>query len=173
MLARGRADGLALIDASPAGAWLSFASMWLCLPGYLALRLLSYGPAAPVTPRLFAAEAIGYVLGWFVFPLLMLGLCEAIGRQARFPAFVAAWNWAKVPQLAVMLAIAAIGAVGLLPLALLDTVALFGLFCVVWIAWFTARTALGVSGGRAALVVAIDLVLGLFLTGLTITLGRG
>lgn len=173
MLARGRADGLALIDLSPAGAWASFAALWLCLPGYLALRLLSdTGPVAEPL-RLVLAEGIGYVLGWFAFPLLMVGVAEGMGRRERFAPFVAAWNWAKVPQLVVMLVATTIGAVGLLPAPLHDVLALFALFYVVWIAWFTARVALSVTGGRAAFVVMMDMMLGLFITGLTITLGQG
>jgi hypothetical protein len=174
MLARGRADGMAAIDVSPAGAWVSFAAAWLCLPGYLALRLLADGPPAGADPlRLVAAEAIGYVLGWFTFPLLMLGIVEGMGRRALYPAFVAAWNWAKVPQLLVMLAATGIGAIGLLPGAVSDVLSLCALLYVVWIAWFAARTALGIVGGRAALVVLLDMILGLFITGLTITLSQG
>jgi hypothetical protein len=41
---------------------------------------------------------------------------------------------------------------------------------VLWIEWFVARTALAIQGPRAAFVVGADLVLGLFITGLTITL---
>jgi hypothetical protein len=174
MLARGRADGMAAIDVSPAGAWASFAAAWLCLPGYLALRLLSDGAPAGADPvRLVAAEAIGYVLGWFAFPLLMVGIVEGLGRRERFAPFVAAWNWAKVPQLLVMLAAAALGAIGLLPAPVRDVLAIVALFYVVWIAWFAARTALAIPGGRAALLVLLDLILGLFITGLTITLGQG
>lgn len=173
LLARGRADGMALIDASPAGAWASFAAAWLCLPGYLALRLLSdTGPVADPL-RLVLAEAIGYVLGWFAFPLLMLGIAEGMGRRERFTGFVAAWNWSKVPQLLVMLAASVLGAIGLLPAPALDALAVVALAYVLWIAWFAARAALAVTGGRAAFVVALDMMLGLFITGLTITLGQG
>lgn len=173
LLARGRADGLALMDLSPAGAWASFAAAWLCLPGYLALRLLA--DTAPVAEplRLVAAEAIGYVLGWFAFPLLMLGILDGMGKRERFAPLVAAWNWAKVPQLVVMLAATLLGAIGVLPAPVLDVLAIVALFYVVWIAWFTARAALSVTGGRAAFVVVLDMILGLFITGLTITLGQG
>jgi hypothetical protein len=173
MLARGRADGMALIDVSPAGAWTSFVALWLCLPGYVALRLLSDTGPVDDALRLVAAETIGYVLGWFAFPLLMVGIAEGMGRRERFAPFVAAWNWSKVPQLVAMLAATMIGAIGVLPAPVLDVLAIVALFYVVWIAWFAARTALAVTGGRAAFVVVMDMMLGLFITGLTITLGQG
>ncbi|MCU0985877.1 MAG: hypothetical protein MUC89_13195 [Acetobacteraceae bacterium] len=172
MLARGRADGMALIDTSPAGAWASFAAAWLCLPGYVALRLMSETAAVADPLRLMAAEAIGYVIGWFAFPLLMVGIAEGMGRSGRFPAFVAAWNWSKVPQLVVMLAASTVGAIGGLPVSVLDALALLALAYIVWISWFAARAALAVSAGRAVFVVVLDLILGLFITGLTITLAQ-
>lgn len=173
MLARFRADGMALIDCSPAGAWASFAAVWLCAPGYVALRLLG-GPVVAADPlRLISAEIIGYVIGWFAFPLLMLGFVEGMGRRERFAAFVSAWNWAKVPQLVVMLAMAVLGTILPLPGPLLDGLALGALAYVLAISWFAARTALAIPGLRAAFVVGLDLLLGLFITGLTITLGQG
>ena len=172
-LAHGRASGLALIDRTPEGAWASFAAMWVCLPPYLLLRLLTGGPAGKVSLRLFAAEAIGYVLGWFALPMLMLGVAEGMGRRGRFPGFVAAWNWAKPPQLAAMLAAALVAATGLVPGAAADGFALAALLYALWVSWFAARASLGIGGAQAAFVVGADVLIGLFITGVTLALGRG
>lgn len=172
LLGRGRARGLALIDLSPAGAWSSFAAMWLCAPGYVILRALG-GGAGGDGFRLLAAETIGYVIGWFAFPLLMVGGTEALDRRARFPAFVAAWNWAKVPQMLALVASGLAAATGLLPGVAADLVALGALGYALWLSWFVARETLGIDGARAGLVVGADLLVGLFVTGLTLTLSRG
>jgi hypothetical protein len=172
LLARGRAHGLALIDPTPAGAWASFAAMWLCAPGYLLLRALG-GGAGGEGARLVAAEAIGYVIGWFAFPLLMVGVTEGLGRRDRFPAFVSAWNWAKLPQLLAVLAAGLVGAAGLLPGAVADALAFGALAYALWLSWFVARETLGIDGARSGFVVGADVVVGLFVTGLTLALSRG
>jgi hypothetical protein len=172
LLARGRSHGLLLIDPTPAGAWASFAAMWLCAPGWLVLRVLG-GDAGGEGARLVAAEAIGYVIGWFAFPLLMVGVTEGLGRRDRFAAFVSAWNWAKLPQLVAVLAAALIGAAGLLPGAFAESLALGALAYALWLSWFVARKTLEVDGVRAGFVVGADVLVGLFVTGLTLALSRG
>ena len=173
MLARGRATGLALIDGSPAGAWASFMAMFLCVPGYAALRLLSDTPAAPDPLRAFAAETIGYVAGWFAFPLVMDGVTRAMDRAERYTTLVATWNWANVVQVLVLLGSAAVAAMGILPTAVSDVLALMVLGYILWLQWFVARTVLGVPGAQASFVVVTELVLGLFITGLTLSLAFG
>lgn len=173
LLARGRADGLRLIDPTPEGAWASFASMWLCAPGYLALRLMGAGVEAADPARVLAAETIGYVLGWFAFPVLMAGLTVTMMRVSVFPRFVSAWNWMNAVQILVLLGAGAIGALDILPGAAGDALGIAALLYILWLEWFVARTALAIPGIRAAAVVGADLILGLFLTGLTLTLAQG
>lgn len=173
MLARGRKDGLALIDPTPAGAWASFASMWLCAPGYVALRLMGAGEEMGDPLRVLLAEAIGYVLGWFAFPVLMAGLVVTMMRVSAFPRFVSAWNWTNAVQILVLLCAGAIGALGILPGAAGDALGIAALLYILWLEWFVAREALAIPGMRAAAVVGADLMLGLFLTGLTLTMAQG
>src|SRR5690349_5275907 len=63
LLARGRADGLLLIETSMAGLARSFWAAAICLPAFLALRLLAWaetgGPPAGLGIAL-AAELIGF-----------------------------------------------------------------------------------------------------------------
>src|SRR4051794_25791437 len=42
LLARGRTDGLSLIDGSPSGAGRSFWAAAICLPAFFALRFLTW-----------------------------------------------------------------------------------------------------------------------------------
>ncbi|MDW8445154.1 MAG: hypothetical protein RML45_13515 [Acetobacteraceae bacterium] len=106
LMARGRAEGLRLLDGSPATAWRSFLAMLVASPLYLALKVVSAPPLPRgVDPlRLVAAEAIGYVLGWFATALVMLAVARVLDREGRWPLFVAAWNWSNVVQLVVFLA---------------------------------------------------------------------
>ncbi|MCK8787428.1 hypothetical protein M0638_23950 [Roseomonas sp. NAR14] len=62
---------------------------------------------------------------------------------------------------------------GLVPGGLSRTLGVVALFYAVWLEWFVARTALQLPGGRAAMFVVVDLMLGLFLSGLTVRLSGG
>jgi hypothetical protein len=171
LLVRGRAIGLTLLDGTPAGAWRSFAALFVAAPLFLALKLVAAPPivagADPV--RLWLAEAIGYVTGWFALPLVMLGLARMMDRLERWPLFVCAWNWTNLAQIAVFLVAAVLAA--LLPRGLGQLVTLVALGYVLWLQWFVAREALAIPGPRAVAVVGVDLVLGLFISGLTLSIG--
>ncbi len=172
MLARGRDDGMAVIDTSPAGAWASFAAMWICAPAWLAMHLL-VGGDGEASFRGAASQAIGYVLDWFAFPVLMASITDQMGRRPHFPGFVAAWNWASVPQILVALGAAAIGALPFIPRPIGGVLSLAAMGYAFWVAWFVAKTALDTSGPKAAFVVAAGVVLGLFIDGFALTIGRG
>lgn len=171
LLARGRRIGLGLLDGSPHGAWRSFVALFVAAPFFLALKLVSAPPivagADPV--RLWIAEAIGYVMGWFALPLVILAFARVMDRLHRWALFVCAWNWANLAQILVFLAAALLAA--LLPRGLGQLVTLVALGYVLWLQWFVAREALDIPGPRAIAVVGVDLVLGLFISGLTLSIG--
>lgn len=175
LLARGRAEGLALMETTPAGAWRSFIVAAICLPAFLALRAFAWaqgGAGVEVLGRPLVAELITYVLGWTVFALASSWVSGLLGRGAAWPRFIAAWNWTNIVQYLLWLALAvpiAFGASGLVIQAL--TLAAFGY--LIWLEWFTVRAALGVSGRQATAVVFLDLVIGVFLAGLAQRLALG
>ncbi|MBL6455849.1 hypothetical protein JMJ55_10990 [Belnapia sp. T6] len=168
LLARGRADGLLLMEATPDGAARSFWSAVVCLPGFLALRLLAWSSGdAPATGPLLGlvAELIGYVCAWAGFALASLPLAEASGRRAEWPRFIAAWNWGNAVQYLVLLALTVPAGLGLPPL-LAHGLGLAGIGYALWLEWFITRTALNITGGAAAGFVVLDLMLGMVIGGL-------
>ncbi|WP_439552307.1 hypothetical protein [Falsiroseomonas sp.] len=175
LLARGRPEGMVLMESTPAGAWRSFIAAAICLPAFLALRFFGWaqaGVGAEVLGRPLLAEIITYSLGWLVFPLVSFWIAETWGRGAAWPRFIAAWNWITIVQYLLWLALSvpvAVGASGLLLQGL--TLACFGY--LVWLEWFTVRVGLGVTSGRATAVVFLDLLIGLFLAGLAQRLSLG
>jgi hypothetical protein len=75
-----------------------------------------------------------------------------------------AYNWCQVPQTVVFAVLALLGGAGVLtPYAMLGLDVVFGLLALVY-EWFVARTALAVSGPRAALVILADVMLAVALT---------
>jgi hypothetical protein len=157
------------MEASPEGAWRSFAAAFVCLPAFLLMRLAAWDASADPSQddalRPLLAELIGYTLAWSGFALISLPLAQAWGRGNAWPRFIAAWNWTNVVQYAVLLALLVPGLLGL-PAGFAQILTLLGLGYAVWLEWFVTRHALGVEGTRAAIMVGVDLALGLFLTGL-------
>jgi hypothetical protein len=175
LLGRGRKEGLALMEATPEGAWRSFAAALVCLPAFLAIRFLAWaslGLPPGGLGRALVAEITGYVIAWFAFALISLPLAQAWGKGREWPRFIAAWNWTNVVQYIVLFALTLPGAVGLGG-TVAQVLTLVGLAYAVWLEWFVVRAALGVNGGRAAALVAADLMLGLFLGGLIRVLSEG
>ncbi|MDN3565932.1 hypothetical protein ACFQY5_10190 [Paeniroseomonas aquatica] len=173
LLARGRPEGLMLIEAGPGGVARSFWAAALCLPGFLALRLFAWAEVGPASlGRGLTAELLGYACTWAGFALATLPLAEASGRKAEWPQFIAAWNWANVVQYLVLLALTVPASLGLPPL-LAHGLGLAALGYALWLEWFVAKSALRIAGGRAAAFVLLDLALGIFVGGLVARLTEG
>lgn len=156
------------MEATPAGAWRSFAAAGLCLPAFFALRFLAWAPGGAPDGGLLVgltAEFIGYVCGWAGFALATLPLAEATGRRAAWPRFIAAWNWANVVQYLVLLLMSVPGLLGL-PGLLAHGLGLAALGYALWLEWFVTTRALNISGPRAAVFVVLDMMLGIFIGGL-------
>lgn len=116
-------------------------------------------------PRGLAAELIGYAGAWAGFALASLLVAEAMGRRARWPHFIAAWNYTNVVQYLVLLLLTVPAVLGGQSV-LANGLALIGLGYALWLEWFVARLALRLGGGQAAGLVLLDLMLSLFVGGL-------
>ncbi len=164
-----------LVADSPAAVARSFWAAALCLPGFLALKLLAWsGDALPEGGfgRAMTAELIGYAVAWAGFALASLPLAEMQGRRADWPRFIAAWNWANVVQYVVLIALTAPAALGL-PDAIAQGLGLAALGYALWLEWFVTRVALRLPGGAAVIFVVLDLLLGIFIGGFVARLSAG
>jgi len=164
-LARFDRGGMAYFDSTIEGFWKSFFAAVLVAPLYILLlgvRLQASEVPHPVV-RYLAVELTAYVIAWVVFPLAMVTVARVIDREARYFAFIVAYNWAAVWQnlLHLSVAIAIMG--GLLPQPAGDAIAYIVLVAVLIYSWFIARTALDVPAPLAAALVALDLVLGILI----------
>ena len=165
-LAIGDRRGLGAFDASMDGFWRSFRAGAICYPFYLLLltfRVPGGQWAAAGVPSILIVETISYVIAWVAFPLLMLPLCRAVGREARFLPFMVAYNWSQIPQTALFVLVALDGAAGLLPQSSAATASVIAAVAALVYEWYIARVALLVTVAQAMLVVIIDLALGVSL----------
>jgi len=160
-LARGDVGGIGYFNATRQGFWRSFLAMAIVAPLFASLLLLVYEGAPdqfePV--RFFTVNAIGYVAAWFVFPLIMFHVAQAIDRERRFFVLIAAYNWASVIQNFIFIPLVVVAQIDVIPLDL-AYILIFATKTLVFIyTWFIARSALGITSMLAAAIAAGDLVL--------------
>jgi hypothetical protein len=166
-LARGDRGGLSCFDRSLDGFWRSFRAAVITYPLYLVLLTMRVSVTEWQRSggwRIVIVETIGYVIAWVAFPLVMLVVTRGIGRAHRFFDFMVPYNWCQLPQSALFVLVG-IGSES----RILSPRAGASLDIIVAIAtliyeWYIARVALDTTGSTAAIVVLVDLVLGVFIT---------
>ena len=168
LLARGRAEGLAYVESGMAGAARSFWAAAICLPAFVSLRLLDWADSGG--PRdsghAFTAELLGYVIGWAGFALLSRPLVAMLGRTARWPRFIAAWNWCNVAQYCLLMA-ACVPELAGAPAWAQQAAGLVALGWALWLEWYATRLALEIAPVQAAGLVMVDVVIEMVIAGVT------
>lgn len=150
--------GMAFFNLSVAGFWRSFFAAVFVAP----MLLIEFEPREPDAPGL-ASELLRFVLGWILYPLIMVPIAQLLNRTANYAQFIIAAHWMTVLQSAVLLI--AYGFAQLLPgdFAAFLTLAVF----VVLFAYdvFIARIALAVDGIQAFGVALLGILISLLLSG--------
>ena len=171
-LARLDRGAMRLFDLSHRGVWRSFWSAALCYPGFLILlflRLDSATIARSGLAHILLVETIGYVIAWTAFPLLVLGLCRAIGREDEGFEFIVAYNWSQALQTAFLLLVGLV-IDQILPRDVGADFDLVAYLVLLGYEWFIALVAIGAGGWIAAAVVVADVVLGSFVVAIAASL---
>ena len=117
--------------------------------------------------RVFLIEAFAYVIGWVLFPLVMIRITDLLQRQQEYFRFIVAYNWAGVLQIAIFLPVAALTVSGLLPLAGGNFLSMIVLFAILYYQWFIACTGLRIGVGAAVAIVCLDMALSILVTGIS------
>ena len=148
-LARLDPIGMEWLDRSPEGCWRSFRVAILLLPLEIVMTGIVLSQASELEPflRVLVVGTIAYVISWTVFPVLSYPLVRALGKEDRYPGFIAAINWSRVVVYAVAVPTALLiveGPPGLAPF-------LQFAFYIAFVTyhWFIARTALEIPGPGA------------------------
>lgn len=172
-LARLDAGGMAWFDRTLPGFWKSFFAAALAAPLYALLTTLHLlddtGRELLETAgsiRVFLIEALAYVIGWVLFPLVMIRITDLLQRQQEYFGFIVAYNWAGVLQIAIFLPVVALNISGLIPLAGGNFLSMVVLFAILYYQWFITRTALRTGAGAAAAIVCLDMALSILVTGI-------
>ena len=168
-LARFDPSGLDQFGDTAEAFWRSFYAMLIAAPFYVILAALRLSELETTNGpiHIFLVEAIAYVIGWFAFPFVMLYVADLLDRRERYYRYIAAYNWATVLLITLLLTIRVI--VGGVQLSLLSAVYLSILIALVVLVywWFIARVGLDINGRAAALIAGFDFGLGIGLSKVT------
>ncbi len=153
LLARGRAEGLRYFDDTKQAVLSSLAPLAALLLVGVVLALAS--GAGPALLNDVLILAIG-ILGPLV---LSYEIAQRWGRQAAWYRFAVAicWcNWAGPPVMMLLLfASTLLIAIGVPPLLAIQAGQIALVLYALWPYWFVVRHAMGLSRGRAALLVVL------------------
>jgi hypothetical protein len=160
-----RAQGLRRFDASHAGVRRSCFAFLLLAPVFvtlLAAERMSRGLLVPGAglfddARLDALVLARMAVGIVTLPLIAYGLVRLLALRDRFPRFLVACNWSTVLAGAFLALPAYLYAFDLATSQLAYVYSAAFVALIAHLRWFVVQTALGVSGGLAAAIVAADL----------------
>lgn len=174
-LARGRPEGLRLLDGTDDQRHVAVLSFWaaaLTLPALIALHLLSWkqGGIPTQAARSFVLELITFVIGWAGFALVSHKMAVMLGREKRWWRFITVWNWCNLVQY-LMLVVASVPLLMELPDWVGETTRLAAIGWALWLEWYATKLTLGLPTRGAVLFVAVDILIGLFLAGIEGSLG--
>jgi hypothetical protein len=172
LLARGRREGLEVV--SPAGAdaarvaGRSFWAIALSLPAFICLHLLDWTRSGVPdhAATAFAADLLTFGIYWIGYAVVSHAVAGALGRAARWPRYIALWNWCNLVQY-LMVTAAALPVLLGMPSWVSQAADLFSTGWALWLEWFATRLALDVSPVVAGVITLADLLAGMFLFGLT------
>lgn len=153
-------------DNTPDSFWKSFNAAWLALPAYALLVLLSFvqHPVDAGPFRILSVESISYVIGWVLFPLVMIAFTDTTKTARNYYRFIAAWNWSIVLQAYFFLGVSAFSASGTVPESLGGLISLVATFAIFFYQGFVAKTTLDVTLPVAFLIVVVDLTIAIGLS---------
>jgi hypothetical protein len=168
LLARGRPDGIQLVDTDRTAVIRSFWAIPLCLPAVVCLKLLDWlATGIPASaPLALGRYLLLFLVSWLLFVVVSHRFALALNRQAQWPRFIAVWSYCSVIENTLV-------AIGFLPSALgapsilSDTAELVTFGWSLWLEWYAIRLSLQVGALTAVILLAVDIAIG------TITVALG
>lgn len=165
LLARGRPDGVQLVENDRTTVVRSFWAIPLSLPAVVCLKLLDWlATGIPADPPLVLGRyLLLFLVGWLLFVWLSHHITEALNRQAQWPRFIAVWAYCSIIENTLVAIGGLPGALGA-PSIVDEACQLVTIGWALWLEWYAIRLSLQVGAFTAAVLLVIDFSIGVVLT---------
>jgi hypothetical protein len=153
----------AYFERTPAGFARSFLAALALAPLQLGHDVLAYSNE---TTRLgfgpyVLVRTLAYVIGWVLFPFIMLYMTRLLGREIRYLTYMVPYNWFQLAFGAVLGPIPLMADSGVLSPSAADTISYLLLPVFLVYGTFIARLGLAIGIGTAIGVVLLDFLVSL------------
>ncbi|MBM3507229.1 MAG: hypothetical protein FJX64_05810 [Alphaproteobacteria bacterium] len=155
LLARFDARGMQLFDNSLSGFWRSFFAAVVAVPFTVYWLVVNYHETEYSASWVLFIEAIRYVVGWSIIPLILIPVAKALSRSTEYVPFIIAYNWSMVVQSALTFVLVVVDQTGLLPIEVLWLVSWALVVYLVVYFVFIARVALRVPAYVGAVLAIL------------------
>jgi hypothetical protein len=161
LLARGRPEGVQLVEVDHAAAIRSFWAIPLSLPAVVCLKLLDWvvtGVPANV-PLVLGRYLMLFLVGWLLFVWVSHHMASVLNKQTLWPRFIAIWSYCSVVENTLVALGGLPGALGA-PSIVDEAAQLVTFGWALWLEWFAIRLSLQVGALTAMLFLAVDFGIG-------------
>ncbi len=168
LLARGRPEGIQLVDTDRVAAIRAFWAIPLSLPAVVCLKLLDWLATGIPTnvPLSLGRYLLLFLVGWLLFVWVSHPLAAMLNKQSQWPRFIAVWSYCAIIE-NTLVAIGGLPEVLGAPSIVSQAAELVTIGWALWLEWYAIRLALQVGPVIALILVIVDFVIGAFM----ITLG--
>ena len=172
-IARMDPDALNYFDLSIDGFWRSFVALLVVAPFYIMFLILNHGsqpglelPTGPVVSTEFyvAVKLIAYIIGWLIFPLVMVPISRLLDLSQNYVPYIIVWNWSNVLVMAVILPTVLLFPPAAQTGAAAKMVLMGAQIAMLFYGYLVARAGLRCKILTAVGVVVLDLLLSLLLS---------
>jgi hypothetical protein len=161
LLARGRPEGIQLVDTDRTAAIRSFWAIPLCLPAVVCLKLLDWLAAGiPANaPLALGRYLLLFLVGWLLFVWVSHHLATILNKQSQWPRFIALWSYCAVIENTLVAIGGLPGALGA-PSIVDQACQLVTVGWALWLEWYAIRLSLEVGPLIAAMLLIVDFSIG-------------
>jgi hypothetical protein len=167
LLAKYDRNGAYLFDNTPEAFWRSFWAAFVVFPAFAILLLLRSAHVEINVGAFWAffIQATAYAMGWVAFPYIVFHVLRLFDAGENFCRYIAAYNWARVLEITLMLGVTALVAGGIVPRELGNILTIIAIVAILAYEGFVAHAALEVPAAGAVGLVFLDLLLSLTIQG--------
>jgi hypothetical protein len=156
LLARGRPEGIQLVDTDRTAAIRSFWAIPLCLPTVICMRLPEWIHSGPLA---LGRYLLVFLVSWLLFVWVSHHMAAVLDRQGLWPRFIAVWAYCSVVE-NMLVALGGVPGVLGVPSIVDQLCEVVTCGWALWLEWYAIRLSLQVGPWTALVVLIVDIAIG-------------